>query len=813
MQSARGLKPNGGSDIKSLYAKFLELCESGDKGQAIAVASILVDGFKVNGRLEEILELNSHFINTFREADSSTPYFLILKETIDSAIRLIESVETEEDLPTTDTATLICMAIIQLPNCYHDSDFMMSIVQRIANIYKSESLPKLLVMAHYTTLLQELFAETLEWFEGLTGISHIGVEKMAKHIEQHKKYESMLFNEETPRLVNGSPYELTGERKKKASHRLKIRELEDLAGRLFRLTDADLHLLPELRKQHESLLKYFADIASKEPFDEVEATYNMVICFTIWRKHDIDYIRDNVEPYAQKLLAFEPSNTISTRETYWVNTAINDLMNCYVVVGNDEQVYRCSIKYLRFSNHYLKRICFEHGMNFFLETVVGEYPFYHSALSNAVSLVLFNGFCTDELYIELCKRKNLIYLGEMWHRQGVDITEISKLLDNDFTLEELYDSIGKGRMLIDFFYAGVGYTEDGGDVPESREKSDCLAFTVTSNGDIKLHRIAKGAMLEENIQSTSATTDFFRTITNRLLGAQQGIETLIVCADGDFNRISFAGLPHQNGYITDYYAVRNIGSVLDVVYPNRKKPIKSALLFTSPDLGEAKGGGRSWQHLVWSELEGKMIAYSLSKKLDISTEHFSGLNANREALLNNIGNGHGVLHISTHGTVIEGNVAILAAGANLSLEDSLVLDSEIASQNLTNTSLVVFAVCYGAEQTINLQDSLSGFIKSSLLTGANSIIAPIKPVDDLSSTILLNEFYKFYLSEKESCAGNAEQSLRKAIQRLRSITNRELLREYFNEYGIGVSKKEKHPFSDPIYWASWVCFSKEELEG
>ena len=100
-----------------------------------------------------------------------------------------------------------------------------------------------------------------------------------------------------------------------------------------------------------------------------------------------------------------------------------------------------------------------------------------------------------------------------------------------------------------------------------------------------------------------------------------------------------------------------------------------------------------------------------------------------------------------------------------------------------------------------LQDSLSGFIKASLLAGANTIIAPTAPIPDLATAIFMSEFYKQYLSAYET--ENAETTLRKTIAIIRKMDKEELREKYY------VEVEDDYPFADARHWDKWVCFSAE----
>jgi len=808
---------NRAEDLDFLYSEFLRLCAENNKEKAITLATALVDGYKAGNMHENILMLNDNFVRTFKEANASTPYFLIMKEAVSAAIQMIE--DMSDEFPSSETATFICSGIVHLPKCLQDADFMLSSVQRIAAFYDSESEMQQLVIAHYTTLLHQLFAEYREWLESLRGVGNLDINEIDKTIKRYTKYEALLFNENTPVLTEGSPYSLYDDGGRDAERMWIFKELEDLAAILSNLENVESRLLPELRTRHEVLLDKLLNIDTcQELLSEIEVAYGLVTCYAMWRFADIDYAKGNIEPYAQKLLSYEPDASVPTRAVYWVQTVLIDLLGVYEIIGDAEMVFHCSIKHLRWSNSYFKRICFEHGIDHFVQKIRDEYPFYHCAAYYAASLVLEKGFPANELYHELCKRKNMIYLGEMWRRQGISLTEINSLLKKDFSYSELCASIGTDVVLIDFYYIGVlSYpteTLEGQELLTSRQSSTCVAFSLTARGEAQLHFVAHGIELANHLyfsDDSGDSTEFFSSLSKRLFEKLPEGQSLIVCADGDINQLNIAALPLQSGYVTDNFPVRNIGSVMDIVQPIKRKAIKSALLYNAPYYNETEASqqGDKWEYLSGSEIEQEIVANTLTDTFGIAVERISGLEATKAELLGRARNASGILHISTHGQAADGEVSIITVGANIPGVDAMISDVEMCGGYLENTTLAVFALCFGAKQLASLQDSLSGFIKAALLSGVNSVIAPIKPIYDISTVFLLNEFYKVYLTgQLEGGRCSVAQALQIAVRRTRGISKAEL----YQEYGIELeANDEEYPFSDPKHWAAWVCFSAEEM--
>ena len=227
-----------------------------------------------------------------------------------------------------------------------------------------------------------------------------------------------------------------------------------------------------------------------------------------------------------------------------------------------------------------------------------------------------------------------------------------------------------------------------------------------------------------------------------------------------------------------------------------------------------------------SKKEGEFITEMLADNSSVTVDLVSGHDANAENItLKLTGQSYSIVHMSTHGFFEDSNVYMVTAGANTNEDVSkadvaesvvnvgdadraetsktVISESDFKMASLENTALVTLALCFGGKQSLVLQDSLSGFIKASLLAGADTIIAPVAPIPDLSTAIFMSEFYKRFIANYET--ENAEVTLQKAIMAIRKMSKAELLEKYHIEV------KEEYPFEEVKHWGKWVCFSAEEM--
>ena len=214
---------------------FLVFCEENDRERALKTAIVLVDDYKANKQYEKILELNNKFIRTFDDSLKSTPSFLLLKEAINAAIQMIENIS--DNSMTDETAEIICATMIFLPMCYQDVDFMFSAIEKITACYASDFQTKLNIIACFLPEIEKNFTLIYEGFEKLVGAGDLDSNMLISLMEVIDGYFTMLFCENYPELVEGTPYSLIlDEGKIEETHEMII-EIETLAAELLNLTD------------------------------------------------------------------------------------------------------------------------------------------------------------------------------------------------------------------------------------------------------------------------------------------------------------------------------------------------------------------------------------------------------------------------------------------------------------------------------------------------------------------------------------------------------------------------------------------------
>jgi len=801
------------SEPGDMIGLFLLFCKEQDRERAIKYAVILIDLYKRNELLEKIVELSYHFTCNFVEPLANTSSQLIMKEGISAAVSLLDTIT--DTVPTKEIIVFICANMHCFPALSKDKEFSMPLIGKLTSHYKSEHRARLYVISCFLPSIKRGLEALEGRYASFSNINGIDAEELAKYAQEVRQYHDLIFVDGYPVLDGNNPFEINPKRTKELEYLDMIREHEALKVEILSLDEHSTVFPPALEERHTKLLEYFLEYNIADSNVEIMRVSHLISCFAMCRYVDMEYALEGISALASKLLDFEVDDFTYTGTIYHLQTSLLELSEVYELVGDDSARYKSYLKYMELGNAYFKRTCFEDGLGYFIESVESEYFLYHSIVSKATKVALDNDFSLNPLYFEMSKRKNLIYLGEMWLRQGSNAVEISKLLEREFSFDELQQSIGNTRALVDFFYMRINNEDsEGGGVFDRNFIHDiknfaCFAFVVHSVEDVQFYVVDEGVYLAESISSEEDSADYFWNITEHIF-QNINADSLIVCADGDINQLNIAALPFRDGYVIDHYPVRNIGSVMDIVYPRKPEHIKSALMFNAPYYNETEDYEQNdkWEYLAGSEIEQEIVAEILADKFGVAVECLHGLTATKSELLDRVKNTDGILHISTHGNAVDGEVSIITAGANIPGVDAMISDREMRGGYLESIPLAVFALCFGAKQLASLQDSLSGFIKAALLSGVNSIIAPIKPIYDISTVFLLCEFYKYYLTEqREGGASSVEQALQIAIQRTRGVSWAGLRQEY----GIELEIKDEYPFSDPKHWAAWVCYSREEI--
>lgn len=175
---------------------------------------------------------------------------------------------------------------------------------------------------------------------------------------------------------------------------------------------------------------------------------------------------------------------------------------------------------------------------------------------------------------------------------------------------------------------------------------------------------------------------------------------------------------------------------------------------------------------------------------------------------------YSILHFACHGSFDwrspEGSGLLLANG-------SWLTTPAIADRlNLKSASLVVLAACEQGLEHIRGGDEHLGLARAFLRAGASSVISSLWPVDDRSTSLLMEKFYWWHLVKGLA----PSEALQKAQHWLQTVTRKQLAMVYRAQTGLDLGELTKgyaenlrggalalkeRPYEDPFYWAGFVC--------
>jgi CHAT domain-containing protein/tetratricopeptide (TPR) repeat protein len=192
--------------------------------------------------------------------------------------------------------------------------------------------------------------------------------------------------------------------------------------------------------------------------------------------------------------------------------------------------------------------------------------------------------------------------------------------------------------------------------------------------------------------------------------------------------------------------------------------------------------------------------------------------------------GHGYLHFSCHGTYDWSeplHSALLLAGDLEQNEEGRLTLAEIEEKlDLSKTRLVTLSACEtGLTEALGPRaEEYVGLPAGFLLAGAPAVVASLWAVDDLSTALLIERFYRYHLEGNPDCLPPA-QALRRAQQWLRDEVTAKMAaetclqraQEALQAKDVQAFKSaqeaffyydrkmpDSRPFAHPVYWAPFT---------
>ncbi len=204
------------------------------------------------------------------------------------------------------------------------------------------------------------------------------------------------------------------------------------------------------------------------------------------------------------------------------------------------------------------------------------------------------------------------------------------------------------------------------------------------------------------------------------------------------------------------------------------------------------------QDLTFAPTEGKAVTARFP-----DFQRLEGNAATVEAIMKTAPGCH-YLHLACHGSYDWWDP--MRSGLALAAGQRFTLSRLIAELDLSASRLVTLSACEaGVTNLRRSPDEYLGLPAGLLQAGAPAVIGTLWPVDDLSTSLLMERFYQNLLGHDGNRPLPAASALRAAQRWLRDISV-EALREKGGEAAAALEQARAGdtPFSHPYYWAAFT---------
>ncbi|MBF0225071.1 MAG: tetratricopeptide repeat protein [Desulfobacterales bacterium] len=295
--------------------------------------------------------------------------------------------------------------------------------------------------------------------------------------------------------------------------------------------------------------------------------------------------------------------------------------------------------------------------------------------------------------------------------------------------------------------------------------SDEIFYWLITKDDIKLFRtpIGRGSFeefildyrrmmqnLEPLAEQSKQLYEWILAPAVKVLSSPEfsKITTLGIVPHASLHYLSFATLSNGNDFLIDKYPIFYIpsASVLDYTMKRRQseKNLK-VLAIGNPDLGDPIF------NLPFSEYEVGSIKWNFPNITILTKDK-----AVEDWIVNNISQ-FGIIHLASHGEFDPINPLFsaikLARGAQ---GDGNLEASEVFGLSI-NADMVILSACQTGLAKVTGGDDVIGLNRAFFYAGTHTVISSLWRVSDVSTAILIKEFYRQYT------LNNKADSLRKAI--------------------------------------------------
>jgi hypothetical protein len=800
-----GCKPESDKAFYILTALFDYFCKDKDLERSLTISRYLFDVLKNQKLYANMLGFMALLEQNFKLDFMNLEILLLSKYTINAALTLLEEgVEADRSI----YRMIYCAGLEQLPLHWTDTKFYNDCVKRLlAQKPTNQENEEGQLRTELYTVLKDLY---------IKAISLCGDENYKL---------SILLNDSFVKLFGNPADEGIGKKNRPGSDALKsLDELQrdlDVQGLINKIMPDDDRNSPEMNILRARYLLVFEEYRSQFDTASVIELSTYIDYLLRPARYDIfsaEYIEENLKIVLPSFDAIDVSPNLHKYELNSIGEAAESLCAYYMEKGEAGLSLKYAVLSNKCSRHIYKRVLIEEGLEASVLEIQTDMDRYNVVLSIALTSLMSSvnsgindSTMVNNVFTEIAIRKNLLVTVEKWAKRVSEATlsETRELINEEIEFDDICSSIPSDTVLIYFIYSRQRWFEVLEECPSETDKvasmllrrqflnielkdakleadgnTICHCFTLDRNKTIGFHPFDETDKIKKHIDSLAKDKkdekdgiSFFKSLTSKILDDYQDKNRVFVASDGDFNNISFASLPYKDGFVIDSFAVRNIANVYELVNTTAIKTPKKALIVSVSEFGS----GRLPSPLSGTKKEGEHVETVLTHK-SISTDRLIDADATKDKISDSIKqNSYDIIHFSTHGDDETKELQIALFNANINKE-SFINVSDFDDIILNPPNLLFLSLCHGGAITANLQESVSGFIKSAIISGIQNIVAPLYEIPDEQTVLFCEFFYDKYLQEN---SGSIDESFRYALNKLKEIDSEG-------------------------YWKRWVLYSREK---
>lgn len=342
----------------------------------------------------------------------------------------------------------------------------------------------------------------------------------------------------------------------------------------------------------------------------------------------------------------------------------------------------------------------------------------------------------QQTYKKGLDRVNDQYRGLMLRIQAEHPELASLVTVNPLTLKEIQHLIDPGVALLTYYV-----------VPDRifcwLITADAITLHATPLGRETLRQTILGyRRMLQNLEPVEKDSQaIYSWLLSRVRPQLTSIKTLGIIPHDALHHLSFATLSDGKDYLADRFALFYLPSASVLRYTREKRsPDKrvKVLAIGNPDLKNPALA------LPFAEHEVSSIHWSFP-----NTTVLTGDKATEGWVIRHIGD-YGIVHMASHGEFDPINPLFSAIKLARDPEDDGDLEAKEIFGLRLNADLVVLSACQTGLGKVTAGDDVIGLNRAFLYAGTHAILSSLWRVSDISTAVLVKQFYREYTSKNKA---------------------------------------------------------------